>query len=525
MATIKRRVGGTNPTTVKRREYFTAFSPSSIAGCALWLDGADPAGNGVIPAAGNLATWVDKSGGGINAIAGTAVYPQYTTSFLNGLGVVGLTNPADYFTVANNLNSASLTYIFLMKPTTANTGSKCGFLSTDTPGLYGRSIALNNMVLEIEYYNGFALTSITTNSSTWYIVSVVFNGTSSITLSYNGIISTYAGSGTGTNSSGLTIGSYNSTSSYTTYNANFYLAEAVVYTSALSQPQYQQVESYLAQKWGLISSLPAGHSQFTQPAGKPNTVTNLTPGLFPVIKPIIVTYSPLSANPLLWLDASQSSSFTFASSNNISVWADRSGNGNNATQPTAGIQPTYTTNTVNLSGTQWFAVNLDFIAGHDFSAFVVLNNTNYVNIYGAITGGNGSSSLHNGFNSSGSYRVNYWGNDYYPNITANYRVGSTNLINIDWVNTGNVGKTVRANASIEGGPNGQTGGISAMSGGGTIGNVVGQGILSGTIFEIIFILDTNITTTNRNKLEGYLAWKWGIQSYLPSGHPYLSAPP
>jgi hypothetical protein len=55
--------------------------------------------------------------------------------------------------------------------------------------------------------------------------------------------------------------------------------------------------------------------------------------------------------------------------------------------------------------------------------------------------------------------------------------------------------------------------------------VVGQGILSGTIYEIIFILDTNITTTNRNKLEGYLAWKWGIQSYLPSGHPYLSAPP
>ena len=92
------------------------------------------------------------------------------------------------------------------------------------------------------------------------------------------------------------------------------------------------------------------------------------------------------------------------------------------------------------------------------------------------------------------------------------------------MNTGGVGKSVRANATLEGSV-GQTGTVSAMSGGGTIGNVVGQGILSGTIFEIIFILDTTITTINRNKLEGYLAWKWGIQSYLPAGHPYLSAPP
>ena len=96
-----------------------AFTPTAISNCALWLDGADPAGTGVVPAAGNLATWVDKSTSANNAIAGTAVYPQYNTAFLNNLGVVGLTNAADYFTVANNLNSASLTYVFVMKPTTS----------------------------------------------------------------------------------------------------------------------------------------------------------------------------------------------------------------------------------------------------------------------------------------------------------------------------------------------------------------------------------------------------------------------
>ena len=280
---------GNNNPIFKFIPYYTAFSPRSIRNCSLWLDGNDPAGTGIQPAPGNLATWVDKSDSGTNATAGTSVYPQFTQSFLNNLGVVGLTNPADYFTVANNLNSSSLTYIFVMQPTAANTGGNCGLLSTDTAGLYGRSIALNNMVFQIEYYNGFAATSITTNSSTWYIVTVVFNGTSSITLSYNGIISTYSGSGTGTNSSGLTIGSYNSSSSYTTYNANFYLAEALVYTTALTQTEFQTVESYLAQKWGLTTSLPANHLNFTAPAGMPAS----TPA--PVITIYISRFPPLYA--------------------------------------------------------------------------------------------------------------------------------------------------------------------------------------------------------------------------------------
>ncbi len=36
---------------------------------------------------------------------------------------------------------------------------------------------------------------------------------------------------------------------------------------------------------------------------------------------------------------------------------------------------------------------------------------------------------------------------------------------------------------------------------------------------------TGLSETNRQKVEGYLAWKWGIESVLPAGHPYKSAPP
>jgi hypothetical protein len=33
------------------------------------------------------------------------------------------------------------------------------------------------------------------------------------------------------------------------------------------------------------------------------------------------------------------------------------------------------------------------------------------------------------------------------------------------------------------------------------------------------------TTSDREKLEGYLAWKWGLEANLPNGHPYENAAP
>lgn len=46
----------------------------------------------------------------------------------------------------------------------------------------------------------------------------------------------------------------------------------------------------------------------------------------------------------------------------------------------------------------------------------------------------------------------------------------------------------------------------------------------GVISEVLIVTGT-VTTTLRQLIEGYLAWKWGLQASLPSGHPYLSAAP
>lgn len=41
----------------------------------------------------------------------------------------------------------------------------------------------------------------------------------------------------------------------------------------------------------------------------------------------------------------------------------------------------------------------------------------------------------------------------------------------------------------------------------------------------LLIFNSLLSTTNQQLVEGYLAWKWGIQADLPSGHPYKNAAP
>lgn len=41
----------------------------------------------------------------------------------------------------------------------------------------------------------------------------------------------------------------------------------------------------------------------------------------------------------------------------------------------------------------------------------------------------------------------------------------------------------------------------------------------------VLIFPTKLSTSDRQMVEGYQAWKWGFQSYLPSSHPYKSAAP
>jgi hypothetical protein len=235
-------------------------TPRALTGCALWLDAADR--STLTLTGSNITQWADKSGNSNTAVAGTSTYPIYAQNGLNGAPIVRLQGANDYFLVANNFTMTtypSLTYFIVINPAASQPhGSHSGILSTDTPGAFGRTLALGAGSWQQEYYTGFTnITPYTAN--VWTLVSLGFVGTSSATLHLNGVAYAATASGTGTNTTGFKIGSYNDTAGYATYNATFDCAEILVYGASLTTVERQQIEGYLAWKWGLQGSLPGGH--------------------------------------------------------------------------------------------------------------------------------------------------------------------------------------------------------------------------------------------------------------------------
>jgi hypothetical protein len=178
------------------------------------------------------------------------------------LPVVGLQGSNDYFLVANNFTMSTvpnLIYFIVINPSSSQPASDySGILSTDTSDLFGRSLALGGGSWQQEYYNNFTtITPYTANA--WTLVSLEFVGTTSATLCVNGVTYSATPSGTGTSTAGLKIGAYNDTSGYGRFNANFDCAEILIYGASLTVRERQQIEGYLAWKWGLQGTLPFSH--------------------------------------------------------------------------------------------------------------------------------------------------------------------------------------------------------------------------------------------------------------------------
>jgi hypothetical protein len=108
-------------------------------------------------------------------------------------------------------------------------------------------------------------------------------------------------------------------------NANYLTAniyEIIIFNTPLTGYQRQQIEGYLAWKWGLQSFLPPTHL-FKNAI--PTRSTNFTPTSVPGIA--------------LWLDAADASTIVGTASL-VNEWKDKSGNGLNATKNND-VAPTY----------------------------------------------------------------------------------------------------------------------------------------------------------------------------------------
>jgi hypothetical protein len=245
---------------------------------------------------------------------------------------------------------------------------------------------------------------------------------------------------------------------------------------------------------------------------------------FPRGRAIAGLWTPAQISTALWLDAADASTLTLNGST-VSQWADKSGNGRNVVQAVASSQPT--SNARTLNGLNVLDFNSDFLR---YSTPFVTINTPWL-VYSVITFDNftsnpvyiglkGAQITHMGYTVGGNIQVY---NDTIGTVALAGSVITANTPALVGVQYDTTNLTGLYNGAAQGSPAVTLPADTEFFNIGNHSNGISNPF-DGTIGEIVFI-QSAVSLSNRQKLEGYLAWKWGLQANLPAGHPYKNAPP
>lgn len=505
------------------QQYF-GFDPRTIPGCALWLDAADTA---TVVTSGNVVTqWRDKSGLGntTTAIGGSPTYSSNqinlngsstylagpyvnTTTTLTAFVVAtvnfSLGNYGAYYrllsvgsTAANDYNNVAYAAAILHEPNSTNIG---GYRNGAQNYV---SVTTNTPFLLVQQYNG--------STAQLYL-----NGTTSASAGSSGSFSTSS------YSIGRDVGNTDGTPpvyAYTYWPGS--IREVILFNGSLTQLERQQVEGYLASKWGLLSSLPASHPYKS------------TPPAMRLFQPVDVP-----GGALLWLDAADTTTITGST---VTQWRDKSGRASNATtglgsvvagtainglntlrfglnttlnlsnfvMPTAQTSLFYiirgiTSNANTSQGTGYFIFSRttdNFLVYTGNQQFFSFQNTPAARSYNAVMGPGGERN---------------WGNLPVPaffNATsvvsiAGVTYSSSNGLALPQVAASSVSNTVFTASTYQ------------ISSSRNIGDV--------NTYDLgeLIVCDGTVGTAIAQQIEGYLAWKWGVRNSLPTTHPYYNVLP
>ena len=514
--------------TLSATPYTTTFAPTSIAGCQLWLDAAD-ATTFTITSGSNVSTWSDKSGSN-SSLSNTTSNPPYFTTY-NGYPTVSFRGSLS--STSNVLSNQT----FSVAPANISIFIVTQALQNGSTYIYpGILTIFPNPLSGYDYRNGL---SISGGNATTQILSVYGGGTgNTITgIDYSGsgltprgvysvvnttnILYAYAnGTQWGTNTFtfdatnvGIALGmrhlgSLRAEGGASAYDGN--ISEVLVYNTALTATQRQQVEGYLAWKWGLQAQLSNTHLQY---AATP-TGANLRPAISIALAPTGVrslgnapyttTFAPTSiAGCQLWYDAMDATTIT-QSSGLVSQLRDKSGNNRHISQATTGNQPSYANNTLTFNGSQYLTNTISSgISGNIFTGYIIykptstignqralfiIDNSSWIMIDNSVVAENA--------NGIGAYTV------------TTISTTTPTIVAVTSASTYSLNGNAFINLSVaynQGNP------TSINLGSGTSGGVP----FNGSIYEVL-VYNTVLSLSQHYQVTGYLAWKWGLQAQLPS---------
>jgi hypothetical protein len=497
------------------------FQPTMLSNLQGWFDASDPLGTGTPPADGaSVTTWSDKSGWARNTSGGTAGF----YSNVDG-GMIRFNGTSTNYPIASVAATIANQYftIFVVERLGGTNATRAlfgGSSSTTNANLHNLYSGATSSSMSFGFFgNDLSATTIPAFTTPqpiriWSFSqrptfrSIYLNGSNYRTDTNNTLLSGWTGA---------SIGLYTNTPAY--YLGNYH--EFLMCTGTVTYYQQQQVEGYLAWKWGLQTSLPSSHPFYS--ASPTTAATAFLPTML--------------QNLTMWLDASSSNNFSLTASS-VNTWFDKSGLSNNMTQATVASKPTFITYessyAVDFDGTDDFlgsALSVNALINNtNFSIFVIAN-VNSINTNDSVTfenndaifsdrGGNMSMYLRSAGPIVGSYY--YDAADIRRSATTTFTLNTTSMFNYT-LGGGLIGIRLNGGAiTTANAPNT----IKTTTGLFDIGRNYGSAAksLDGQVMEMI-LYKTTLTDFQRQQTEGYLAWKWGLQNNLFLGHPFRSAAP
>ena len=246
-------------------------------------------------------------------------------------------------------------------------------------------------------------------------------------------------------------------------------------------------------------------------------------------------WTPAEIDTALWLDAADASTIT-ESGGAVSQWDDKSGNARHLSQATAADQPTYLPTgfnslpTISFDGTNDFLKNASYQPTGAITCFLAAERTSgsplgtmllvKTSSFFEIIAGPGTDSYRD-FTFTATASASPQAIDVTASTTSPFILG----VQYDGNGTTSSDYVARFNGSNE-----------TLTAGGALGYqsetgfavgrrpVQGNVPFDGKISELVFI-NNQSSLPDQQKIEGYLAHKWGLTADLPAGHPYKTAVP
>jgi hypothetical protein len=552
------------------------FDPTSIGGCTLWLDGADSntivtTVGGSTPAlpGGSVAQWIDKSIMANHASQGTAgnqpireadnslSFDRFYFHFLQLANAgatylpTGATN-GTYFTVSAINRDATIACPIISHGTTGDSRSRTVYDRISVSSTIFNTF-MGSLITEGTNTTGFNAVS----NNQFGVPAIV--SPHIITLNVNNLIASVWISGTPATAPNADI--QNTTTVVDTATTTAYIGrnlpagafgyyygkiyEVLVFNTTLSNTDRQIIEGYLAYKWNLIDSLPTTHPYYN------NKIRHS-------FVPPAMSYCSL------WLDAADRSTTykesTFATlagqSDRVGGWLDKSGFRNyayNSTPDAELSKPILISNVLRFSGNSFMVIPNDRIitlpietnAGTYFVVSKTTQATETTTPQVVFSYGTTELDPNNGGLRQMFYRD---GADGTPAGTKSFAFDTfqTNRVfdTTDLRETLSMVSATQNTTTTAGWLNGNPflGGTTPTSSTLQVGKItlgerfgfIGAGVydsddsdvtafyLTGDIGEIL-VFNAVLPTNQRENIEGYLAWKWGLQALLPATHSYTLA--